>query len=398
MIVWLPSLGAPPLIDERVMTYEARKWIGLDPIAPWMLPIGGSGTWRPLTTYGFWLDAGLGWPLRHGIQLLLHGLLVGLSVLWLRTWVSARAAMIGGCFFAVHASHAATAGWIGGRADLLMAICAVGALLAASHRRWLLATLLAVAAVLFKETGVAVVAYLALGALGVRPCAGSDPGAPGASWGWLLPAAGAVGAFAVCFALTNVAESYRPGPAAWQAASSLWAPFAVELAVPWFVPVGVPAVTRDVVGIALAVPTAAAFVYLGAGRPGWQRGTAMAGSALLPVLHVLPNDGGQWYLLLPSLGIALAWADLAEEPRLRNAVIGVVALTAVAGTYEAVAWQRAAVRVEAALPAQIEQPTREDPRTWPHRGPSFCCGVPYQVQEDPPPGWGPITEPAPADP
>ena len=43
VLVWLPSLFAPALLDERVMTYEARKWIGLDPIAPWLLPVGGSG-------------------------------------------------------------------------------------------------------------------------------------------------------------------------------------------------------------------------------------------------------------------------------------------------------------------------------------------------------------------
>lgn len=389
VLVWLPSLGAPPLIDERVMTYEARKWIGLDGAAPWFLPIGGSGTWRPLTTYAFWIDAGLPWPLRHAVQLLLHAAFVALAVVWLRARTSTRGAMIGGCFLAVHASHAATAGWIGGRADLGMALCAVGALVAWDRDKAVLATVLTAAAVLFKETGIVLVLLLVF----------ARPRGESRTW-WALPgpavAGGAV--FLGSLALANVDGSYWPTGATLGRAGRLWAPFVVELAVPWFVPLGVPSVPRDLIGIALAVPVCAGFVYFGLGREQWHRGVAMAAVALLPVMHVLPNDGGQWYLLLPSLGVALAWADLASVPALRRAVVAVVAITAVAATYEAVAWQRAAVRLEASIAAQIDEPTREDPRLWPHRGPSFCCGVPYQVQEDPPRGWGPISEPVPGAP
>jgi len=393
VVVWLPSLLAPPLIDEQVMTYEARKWIGLDPLAPWLLPIGGSGTWRPLTTYAFWLDAGFPWPLRHAVQLLLHAAFVGLAVIWLRARVTDRAAAFGGCLLAVHGAHAATAGWIGGRADLAMAVCAVAALVARDRDRRLATTVLTVAAILFKETGIVLVPLLLL----------SAPRGERALRGWLAgPALAGAATFAACLALAGVADSYWPSGPALGAASRWWAPFAVELAVPWFVPVGVPSVTRDLVGIALAAPVAAAFAYLGAGRPLWQRGVVIAAVASIPVLHVLPNDGAQWYLLLPSLGIALAWADLATEPRLRRAIAGIIAITAVSAGYEAIAWQRAGVRaegiVEQVRAGEVDAPPRQDPRVWPHRGPSFCCGVPYQVLEQPPPGWSGITESAPASP
>ncbi len=382
VVAWLPSLGAPPLLDERVMTYEARKWIGLDPLAPWLLPIGGSGTWRPLTTYAFWLDAGLPWPLRHAFQLLLHAAFVGLAGVWLRARLTASGALAGGLVLALHASHAATAGWIGGRADLAMATCAVGALVAADRRRWLLTTVLATAAVLFKETGVVVAPLLLLSCpdrLRVAPAA---------------VVAGLAFAAAVLLA-GGVAGAYWPGPSTWGPASRLWAPSAVELAAPFFVPAGVPAVPRDLVGIAVAAPVAGAFVYFGAGRKRWQQGVAVAVVALLPVLHVLPNDGGQWYLLLPTLGIALAWGDLLDDAPVAAACL--IAACAIATGWEGGAWKKAGAQVEQILDAGVEPPP-QDVRDWPHRGPSFCCGVPYQVRADVPRGWGPITEPAPPPP
>jgi hypothetical protein len=138
-------------------------------------------------------------------------------------------------------------------------------------------------------------------------------------------------------------------------------------------------------------------VLLGQGLPEWRRGLGFAGLALLPVLHVLPNDGGQWYLLLPSVGAALAWGAIADaEPRWRRWVVLLVAITALASLGESFAWRRASLDVDRTVDlvrdGLWQEPTRQDPRNWPHRGPSFCCGVPYQVLEAPEPGWGPITE------
>jgi hypothetical protein len=60
----------------------------------------------------------------------------------------------------------------------------------------------------------------------------------------------------------------------------------------------------------LALPFAFYFLLLG-----WKhrktspffRGLILTSLALLPILHVIHNAGGQWYLLLPSLGVAYCW-------------------------------------------------------------------------------------------
>ena len=86
--------------------------------------------------------------------------------------------------------------------------------------------------------------------------------------------------------------------------------FFVELIAPFFRPIGVGAGLRDLVGLLLALPVPGLFIFFGRRSPeqrSWRLGLVLSGLALLPVFHVLPNDGGQWYLLLPSLGAALAW-------------------------------------------------------------------------------------------
>ena len=314
------------MVDERVMTWEARKWIGLDPVAPLHLPLGGSGTWRPLTVYSWWLDAGLPVPLRHALHLALHGGLVALVHAWLRGRFHPAAAALAACWFAVHPAHVANVGWLGGRPDLLMAVAAAGALLAWDRERWVLASVLAAAAVLFKETGVAVLPMLAL-TRADRRLAG--------------PAVGVGLAFGLTLLRAMPEPGYAPSADAIGAAAPLLPPFLVELVAPWFVPIGVPSVARDLVGIALAVPVMAAFVLVGAGSQAWHRGVALALVALLPVLHVLPNDGGAWYLLLPSVGLAMAWAEIAQEARWRRGLIAMVALTAILATTEAFAWRAA---------------------------------------------------------
>lgn len=385
ILPWLPTLGAPALIDERVLVYEARKWLGLDAMAPWHLPIGGSGSWRPLLVYAFWLDAGLPDLGRHAFNLALHAATVGVAHAWLRRRLSPGAACLAACFFAVHPSHAATAGWIAGRADLLMVLCAAGALLAWEEERWLVAAGLAGVGILFKETGIAILPMLAVVRFDRR----------------LLAPLAAVGlAFGLTWWRAIPEPGYVPDLETLSAASRSWAPFALELVVPWFVPVGVPGVTRDLAGLVAAVPVAAVLVLLGWTRPEWRRGMLLAGLALLPVLHVLPNDGGQWYLLLPSLGVALALGAVAEvDGRSWRIGVLVVVIAGILACWEASAWRRAAERVDATIEevraGRVEAPRRQDPRDWPHRGPSFCCGLPYQVLEDPGRGWGEIVEEGP---
>ena len=372
VLPFLPLLDAPRLVDERVLAHEAIKWIGLDPLAPWQLPIGGSGTWRPLSVYLFRLDAGAPALVAHALNLGLHAAAVALLHRWLRLRLGAAAALVGACWFAVHPAHVATAGWIAGRADGAMVVAALGALLAWQRSRWLLCGLLAATAVLFKETGVALVPMLALLALHDRR----------GGRALLAAALGGGGALLTTFALTRVADSYLPWHGLGLAARWL-PPYALELVAPGFVPVGVPEVTRDLVGLLGSVLVVGWFVQLGAVDRTWRLGLGLAAVALLPVAHVLSNDGGQWYLLLPSVGAALAWGALAERTAGVRVLVAVMALLA---CVESVAWRQASLQVDAQIEAHRTDrvaPPRQDPRDWPHRGPSFCCGLPYQLYDDP---------------
>jgi len=373
VLVFLPLIGAPLLIDERVLAFEARKWIGLDPLAPWQLPAGGSGTWRPLLVYAYWLDAGASSAVRHGFNLGVHGATAWLVHRWLAQRLPSTAALVGACWFAVHPAHVATAGWVAGRADGLMVLAAVGALVVAD-KRVLLAGVLGAVAVLFKETG-AVIGPMALlvawmGGRSLRGpvaiCVGAGLALTASLW-MAVPGAG----YLASAGALDIALSWLP-------------PYAIEVLVPTFVPIGVPSVTRDLLGIVVALPVVALFIQIGRSDRTWLLGVGLAVLALLPVAHVLPNDGGQWYLLLPSVGGALAWGAFAVDQR--RATIALTVLFAAFALYEAAAWGAASSRVEATLELVLPSgpeaaPPKQDPRTWPHRGPSFCCGLPYQLFE-----------------
>jgi hypothetical protein len=383
VLPFLPLLTAPRMVDERVLAFEAIKWIGLDPVAPWALPVGGSGTWRPMLVYLFRLDANAPVWVAHGVNLALHAGAATLLHAWLRRRLAPSAALVGACFFAVHPAHVATAGWIGGRADGAMVVFGLLAMLWLPKRP-LLAALAVGVAILFKETGVALLPMLAL-------LAWQD--------GRLRSAAPALAVGAIVFGvslwLAGVDPSYVPGRG-WLAMVTRWAaPTGLEVVAPFFVPLGVPTVPRDVVGIAAAMVAGALLLQWGASRPGVRTGLGLVVLAMLPVLHVLPNDGGQWYLLLPSVGAALAWGALAEDrPRIPMAV---VILAAGLALFESMAWREAAQRVDATIEAQRMvdprvEPPRQDPRAWPHRGPSFCCGLPHQLFDDPLPDAPPGAE------
>ena len=376
VLPFLPLLGAPLLIDERVLAFEAQKWIGLDPLAPFQVPAGGSGTWRPLTVYVYWLDASAPAVVRHAANLLIHAATAALVHLWLSQRLPRSAALLGACVFAVHPAHVATAGWVAGRADGLMVLAAVAALVLA-EKRVVAAGLLGLIAVLFKETG-AVIGPIALavawwegrslrGPLAV--CVGAGIGLAG-SLAMSVPGAGYL------LSEGGLATATRWVP-----------PYLMEAAVPTFVPIGVPTVPRDLVGMVIGAPILAVFVQLGISDVRWRTGVLVGVLALLPVAHVLPNDGGQWYLLLPSVGFALAWGALSmDRPR---GVIGLVVLLGLLSAWESAAWSTASTRVEATLEAALPvgpeaAPPKQDPRDWPHRGPSFCCGLPWQLFEAPP--------------
>jgi len=383
------AITAPLLADERVLFFESRKFIALDPLAPFQLPLGGSGTWRPLLSYVYWLDSGAPAPLSHAINLGLHAVLVWLSWRWMLRLLPPRGALLGAAFFACHGAHVASAGWVAGRADLLMALCVVAALLAQKRGQLGLCMLASGLAVLCKETGVVVVPILFLMAWRTdreRPHRWRPP---------LVASMSTLPLFAVSVLRSEVASSYWPAVSSLQAGLSVLPAFAVELFVPLFRPLGLGHGWRDLAGLLLALPALALFVVVGGSvkeRSLWVLGLALAGLSLLPVIHVLPNDGGQWYLLLPSLGAALSWGLVLSEQRLPGRlVLGFLAVLALYSAWETSCWVQASVRVDEMIhqarslreeTGEVMQLPPQDPREWPHMGPSLCCGIPFQVLEE----------------
>lgn len=385
-------LDAPLLVDERVLFFEARKWIGLDPLSPLTLPLGGSGTWRPLLLYFYWLDAGAPVWLSHGLNLLLHALLSVLVFTWLRRRLPLRAAFLGACLFAVHGAHVATAGWVAGRADLVMVTLAMVALLCLDRGRWLSCSLACFAAVLFKETAVVLPLFLFAASrwpLGEEASARAQGRAL-----WL--SAGSVGiAFALSLRLADVAPGYWPAVDNVAVGLGMLAvPYLLEVLVPWFRPLAVPWSLPDLLGIVAAVPVASMLLWSAwrSRDEGMRLGLLFSVLGIAPVVHVLGNDGGQWYLLLPSVGASLAWGAWATSPK-RLAVGGLLVVLSMGCTLvEATRWRDASDQIgrivsEAQTVAGelgrdvLEQPPAQDPRSWPHVGPSFCCGFPYQILE-----------------
>ena len=383
---------APFLADERVLFFEARKFIALDPLAPFQLPLGGSGTWRPLLSYLYWLDSGAPAIVSHGLNLALHLILVLLSWRWMSRLVGARAALMGAALFACHGTHVASAGWVAGRADLLMATCVVVSLLAQQRRRMVLCAIAGGLAVLCKETGLLLVPMLALMAWRREEDSPSRWRIPLVTGAVVLPL------FLLSTLRAEVATSYWPSVPSLGTGLLVLPSFAIELIAPLFRPIGLGHGWLDTAGLILAIPLLTSFVIVGwrsTDRPTWLLGLGLSALALLPVLHVLPNDGGQWYLLLPSLGIGLSWSIVLSDRRLSGALaIGVIGLFALYCSWESSRWAQASVQVDEVIqqarearsagqnPADVP---RQDPRDWPHMGPSLCCGIPFQVLEDLPP-------------
>ncbi|MBJ95633.1 MAG: hypothetical protein CMP23_14315 [Rickettsiales bacterium] len=400
----VPLLGAPLLADERVLFYEARKFVALDPWAPFQLPIGGSGSFRPLSTYAFWLDAGSPPYISHAINLGLYLILVFVARSWMQQSFSWPAAQLGTAFFAVHGVHVASAGWVAARADLLMGLAVTASLLAQGRGRSVLSALLAGIAVLFKETGIAVLPMLLWSAW-------LSPRSVNQRW---LAALLAALLLAPLFALTvmraEVAASYWPSLDG-LLAGLLWLPlYIVQLFAPLYQPLGALSRPGDQLGLLVAVAFVLPFLLLGwrvIARL-WALGLGLTFLAVLPVLHVLPNDGGQWYLLLPSVGASYCWAAVMEQ-RLGRApghVVGMrrtyllvgllLLLFAFHSLWQSCRWQEASVRVDRMIEAaRVERqagglamgPMPQDPSSWPHLGPSLCCGFPYQLFEPVPPRW-----------
>lgn len=284
---------------------------------------------RPLTKLLFALDH-LAWGLDprgyHLTNLALHTantLLV--TAVARRILGSGPPAILAGLLFLVHPAHAITVGWISARADLMAAGWTLIAVLAlALHRRSpsraVLAGLAAasVMAVASKETGVAVLAVLfALDRLGAF-----DEGRP-PPWRVTLATTAALVGAVVGFLLVRVwvLDAIVGGYGARRLLPTPWLPFEIAFAAfrllaavpgvpvrePWRLPLALLA-TGVVVGAIAATlrrdPPLRRVLLLG---------TAWFLTALAPAATVLEfrrGDGGDRYLYLPAVGVALVQAML----------------------------------------------------------------------------------------
>src|SRR5260370_13667689 len=163
-LLFLPATRSGFVQDDRAI-------IAANPAAPslaaglrafdqpyWPRPAEG-GLYRPLTILSYAVDWSLsggsaGWL--HLMNALWHGLATLLVLLVLARWLPEPGVLAAGLVFAAHPVHVEAVAGLVGRADLLVAVALLGAVLAARSRRWVLACGLAAAAMLSKEHGVIV--------------------------------------------------------------------------------------------------------------------------------------------------------------------------------------------------------------------------------------------------
>ena len=135
-----------------------------------------AGLYRPLTILSYAVDwslsGGAPWWF-HLVNVLLNALAGGLVVLVMSRWLPPLGSLVAGIVFAVHPAHVEAVANVVGRAELLVAVGLLLALLAArryraattarARRGWMIATLAAVfVALASKEHGVIAIALLVL--------------------------------------------------------------------------------------------------------------------------------------------------------------------------------------------------------------------------------------------
>jgi hypothetical protein len=116
-----------------------------------------AGLYRPVTILSYAIDWTIsggrpGWM--HIMNALWHGLATLLLVGVLERWLSPRAAAAAGLVFAWHPVHTEAVASLVGRAELLVAVGVLGAILAARRGWWTAAVACAAVAMLSKEHGV----------------------------------------------------------------------------------------------------------------------------------------------------------------------------------------------------------------------------------------------------
>ena len=162
--LYLPTARYGFVQDDRaiIVSNPAAHSIGAGLAAfddPYWPRETGAGLYRPVTILSYALDWTLlggrpGWL--HVMNALWHGLATVLLVVLLARWLPPFGATAAGLVFAWHPVHVEAVASLVGRAELLVAVGILGAVLAARRGRWVLAILCAALAMLSKEHGVIV--------------------------------------------------------------------------------------------------------------------------------------------------------------------------------------------------------------------------------------------------
>lgn len=306
---------------------------------PWNLLANDDpdGWFRPLTKLAFALDH-LMWGLDprgyHVTNLALHGLAASLvATVGRRVLGLGRTGTFAGLLFLVHPAHAGTVSWISARADLLLTVWALVALLAhwrlrRDGGRWARVSLGAAVALACasKETGIVVpLALLTLDRLGAFDEGGRRPAWSASLWTFAGLVALVLGFLLMrAWVLDRFVGGVAPGRLTW----TLWLPYEVALGgLRLLVPVqgsGLGPLREVFLGLLiLALEGAAVVGVVREGGPP-RRALGLGGVWLLAtVLPVAPllmfrwGWGGERYLYLPGAGAALMLAVIvAQVPRL----------------------------------------------------------------------------------
>ena len=162
--LYLPTIRYGFVQDDRaiIVSNPAAHSIGAGLAAfddPYWPRETGAGLYRPVTILSYALDWTLfggkpGWL--HVMNALWHGLATVLLVALLARWLPPLGATAAGLVFAWHPVHVEAVASLVGRAELLVAVGILGAVLAARRGQWVLAVLCAALAMLSKEHGVIV--------------------------------------------------------------------------------------------------------------------------------------------------------------------------------------------------------------------------------------------------
>ena len=180
VLVYLPALANGYAGDDLIVVRDNPAAHAVDAaLSAWFEPYWHgewqwAGLYRPLTILSYAIDwsiaGGAAWWL-HLVNVLWHATVTALVVAVLSPWLPPLGTLVAGTMFGLHALHVEAVANVVGRAELLVAVGLLGALLAArryrraesgaARRLWLIAVLLLVLAALFaKEHGVIAIALL----------------------------------------------------------------------------------------------------------------------------------------------------------------------------------------------------------------------------------------------